>query len=91
MKHTPGPWYIEGDRLKGNRDIPTFAIVHGVASTPEHIDQHKRNMNLIIAAPELLQALEEILQHIGTLRVTQPKKIEAFNKAEKAIKKAKGE
>lgn len=86
-KYTPGPWELCGEKLKGKRDVPTFATIQGIASTAEHIHQHKHNMNLITAAPDLLEALE-MARDIIEENMSQT---EEMRKIYEAIAKAKGE
>ena len=67
--HTPGPWEVtettEG-KYKGwlgVRRVGTCeAVVYRVdPGTGFHMETHKADANLIAAAPELLQALENIM------------------------------
>ncbi|WP_313610747.1 hypothetical protein [Rhizobium sp.] len=70
VKHTPGPWTIEGKGLKllvgPNRssDGKVFPIVASVGIHPDHTAETKRkieaDVQLISAAPEMLGALKDI-------------------------------
>ncbi len=73
-KHTPGPWRIEGQSICGN-DINGFICTwSGYAA----------DARLIAAAPELIEALERILNYDN---ISLP----VENIARAAIRKARGE
>ena len=62
-KHTPGPWYVEqdGDAWKINSDECGIALVHDpIAIELDRADEIEANARLIAAAPELLEALDEL-------------------------------
>ncbi len=59
---TPGPWKLIGDRLSGNRDIPTFAIINGLASSEKHIREHRENMAAIAAIPEMYDVCQAAIE-----------------------------
>lgn len=73
-KHTPGPWKTE-DRRYLITDAPDegsigvyaggfwIADVHGAHVGPKSRDEADANARLIAAAPELLEALEALLQN----------------------------
>ena len=98
MSHTPGPWYahdFSGLNSNGKKD-PSDVCVSCV--TPDHLTvcymgngltaTHKEweaNAHLIAAAPELLEALEELLGW----ECLAP--IEAYENARDAIAKARGQ
>lgn len=85
-KHTPAPWYV---KIAGKN---WFVESEGRQITcADEIDREDTaNANLIAAAPELLEALENIIDdQYGTLaEIMEPWKIED---AKQAIKKARGE
>ena len=61
MKHTPAPWVAEGSTRDGD-----FAI-YNEETYEEVLDIHtgdikKNNLNLILAAPDLLEALIEMIE-----------------------------
>lgn len=67
-KHTPGPWEVAGEfRVRSKADPD-----RGICSTGSYFDgrrdteeQHRENMSnarLIAAAPDMLEALEEVYQ-----------------------------
>ncbi len=91
-KHTPGPWRV-GDAGHTVFGPPTAAISpRTVARIPKlalpcavaAIDENIANVHLIAAAPELLSALELILE-------SNPELAEVADSARAAIAKAKGE
>ena len=93
-KHTPGPWKVlseEAIRIK-SQDGSLLAMLHhlrGVHGVNGRIpiEEVHANARLIAAAPELLEALKELLglaERHGWLHV-------AVNNARAAIAKAEGE
>jgi hypothetical protein len=115
IKHTPGPWYskdgditaykpslIEG---RGNRivRIADYRSYEALQSKEVGYDEIKANARLIAAAPELLDALENVLDafiHVpgdtegNKARTTAARIIGSPNgllaRAREAIEKAKG-
>ena len=93
IKHTPGPWFITGSMTKyveariPGRMIQEVAACGPTAADDGYGEQQMANARLIAAAPELLDALEEVVQwlelgdHEGQMH----------SKARAAIAKAKGE
>lgn len=58
MKHTKGPWFfLPGNRVCTEKGT-TIAILQHVWSDPE---ETKANAKLIAAAPELLEALTDLV------------------------------
>lgn len=79
FKGTPGPWFVggnEGNKLSVNADQYFVALV-------DEGDSQEANTRLIAAAPELLEALQD-LQARACIYVNT-------SKAEAAINKATGE
>lgn len=89
-KHTPGPWRIER-RIRtaiyaGQKHIAMVAFFKtGIPETCIGDQEHEANVNLIGAAPGLLDALEFLLAAAGGVST------EATLKARAAIAKAKGD
>lgn len=89
-KHTPGPWHhvMDGFRITiGNKKTGRTTTPHNymVAEIPDNSFIAEANARLIAAAPELLEALEDILSSgIGLSNRLDLK-------ARAAIAKAKGE
>jgi hypothetical protein len=96
--HTPTPWYIaHHSDINGGQsidirhccDIPPFTPeIHQIARLPENA---MANARLIAAAPDLLSALDLILNKINAHGLKNKHMIAAIEKAELAIAKAKGE
>lgn len=71
MKHTPGPWVVKPDLDEnglGSFGIckdgdSTLAVTCGRV-TPRLIEKARANAQLIAAAPDLLQALEYLLDFV---------------------------
>ena len=88
MKHTPGPWtFVQG----GSGNFPTWNVRIGsnlitlpFASSMDTLDADAR---LIAAAPDLLEALNDILNGHGDPDIPEA----ALAKARAAIAKATGE
>lgn len=77
-QHTPGPWTIREGTSLGYCDI-VAPKGRWIVEVP--VDHDENNSNLIAAAPELLNALEDILAH-GLRDGTMKKAISAITKAE---------
>jgi len=86
-KHTPGPW----NRIKGDRNV--YSASGTVCKTPAIIGggsaaaNWEANARLIAAAPDLLEALSEIINDGGKFVMTN----ETHRKSRAAIAKARGE
>lgn len=67
QQHTPGPWFITGRMTKyveariPGRMIQEVASCGPTAADNGYGDQQMANARLIAAAPDLLEALEEIV------------------------------
>lgn len=84
-KHTPGPWNVERTiKTAINGNNKHVAMVNWGRGIGE--EEHQANVNLIAAAPELLEAAQKALEDCVDLIAT-----EAGIALEKAIAKAKGE
>lgn len=97
-KYTPGPWITEKSgsaiwigpnfhRTDGKVEL----IVTHINIDPEYkkgvLAKNEANAKLIAAAPELLEALEEMIDEVGVKFLTDRQK-SAFNKGIAAVKKA---
>lgn len=104
MNHTPGPWHftanmygINNKRVYGVED-KNSPFPEGVANCGFGIGS-EANARLIAAAPELLQACQEFVEHIKSLGTDTEKcrylsmalNCRAGNLIEQAIAKATGE
>ena len=89
-KHTPGPWRSRNRLGSGNwKDersigVESFEwIIADVCGDIDHTDEARANARLIAAAPDLLEALADLVENgLGT---------EAVKRARAAIAKARGE
>lgn len=88
MKHTKGPWY-HVPHNDATKQIPILTGIDsevvcfiGVKGMP-----NIANAKLIAAAPELLEALQSIIE-IGKRDMSNPKYAGYFEGAKEAIKKA---
>ena len=105
-KHTPGPWRVCGGMtpkytgIVSDKGYIVFEMGDysqqyendSTVEAPGYIEQ-RANADLIAAAPELLEALEELM---GSYKSSLSDRLKAewfeeYRKAEAAVKKAKGE
>ena len=84
MKHTKGPWNIEGE---STLNIVSRAAAKGrrISSLLATCEEDNANARLIAAAPEMLEALESVLKNnrlMNALEVSQRRLImDAVSKA----------
>ena len=90
MAHTPGPWHAAKHFQTDENGVPINA--HGlqiaVSKYLGGTDQSFDNAKLIAAAPELLEALKNVLDWAVYDEARTDKCIDAVHKARSAIKKA---
>ncbi len=74
MKHTPGPWRVEGEYIRkkiaaGGKHIATIGFLDCGPGDPRSIspEEHNANTALIAAAPELYRFSRLLVQDIGML------------------------
>lgn len=87
MKHTPGPWYWDSEGL-GSKSLLVFGKDYPLEMTSA------ANKNLIAAAPDLLEALQETAYRLDSLISTgraSDLDVKAAEKARVCISKALGE
>ena len=87
--HTRGAWEVSADTFEEDWDIVGRSVLEKVAIVPKDYDDRVGNARLISAAPELLEALEDILSLNNV--TTLPKRKRIWAAAGAAIAKAKGE
>lgn len=95
-KHTPGPWEARGHIVMGKDEMPVAAIWVQGYSLPDNpepedvrkfadaLEKDKANARLIAAAPEMLEALENIENDDAHMPAA------IWDLIQKAIAKAKG-
>jgi hypothetical protein len=98
--HTPGPWYVrEQDDIDAEGNGYVWAVKgesHGsYIQNPGHANS-EANARLMAAAPEMLKALEELLDLTALMpnsddAVNDPELEPALERARAAIAKAQGE
>lgn len=90
-KHTPGPWFIDEtwQTAVQSKDKHIAMVNFHKDDTARSVFglEHMANAKLIAAAPELLEALQSILD-IGKRDMSNPKYDAYFSTAKEAIKKA---
>lgn len=63
-QYTPGPWRIGTPPPNGEQTIGTLnGLMVAVATTGAEMEETKANARLIAAAPELLEALQSVLDN----------------------------
>lgn len=96
---TPGPWkFLESfGRVETEQHVIAY-IAGGVGSPHFNLDHAKANGALIAAAPELLEALDGLLDYLRTFWPDEPlfstddnKQSHDIYNAEAALRKAKGQ
>lgn len=88
-KHTPGPWFSQYDD-NGFYEIGSEAVSRRVAFTYSEYDTDEANARLIAAAPDLLEALQRLLDATTPLFFITQNDHTAFHQASAAIAKATG-
>lgn len=89
MSHTPGPWNYEEPDVVG---LPHLRAANGDAvATFLREPWNSSDIPLIAAAPELLEALEALLQLSITPGIGQHQRTKAINTAKAALAKARRE
>lgn len=83
--HTPGPWFVDGDDPEGAVTDSGPLLIHVVDS-----DHPAEDTRLIAAAPELLEALRDLLD-VAEDALDGVDEWDARGKARAAIAKARGE
>ena len=62
MKHTSGPWIKKGDWIHGSQESGAVTGICQVLSNCGVEETVRANANLIVSAPELLEALVALLK-----------------------------
>jgi hypothetical protein len=92
--HTPGPWEAIGNLVRSPMDKESGSGVMLAECADRwflkvNSDEAKANARLIAAAPELLEALQNLLAVAG-VRIDDPRIVQ-FDAARAAVAKATGE
>lgn len=101
-KHTPGPWSYRKAQTHPTSKVYSYEVftpAYDVASATPHVGIRKEaDARLMAAAPDLLEALEEMLAvapsrapAAGVIVGIEDRHANAISKARAAIAKAKGE
>ena len=92
-QHTPGPWYAD-DAAENSHlaacmiENPSWIAIEDTAPDGGHLAYcHPNNARLIAAAPELLAALDALINMPSDMTA---ERVTALNAASAAIAKAKG-
>ena len=65
QKHTPGPWHIDFDDCEADIHSGFGMVAKTMGHGKEQDDEGRANARLIAAAPELLEALEALVNDFG--------------------------
>lgn len=89
IEHTPGPWVVSGDYIQAE-----------IEAEKENYDEawicqwgaysNKANANLIAAAPDLIEALENLAEHVENKDGNFTMRAHFLKEAFAAINKARG-
>ncbi|HGO9514213.1 hypothetical protein [Pseudomonas aeruginosa] len=93
-KHTPGPWGQDkwgSLQTEGGQDVLLRGITTISAGSDERIAEAEANTRLISAAPELLEALQDLDALRGPFPPSDEAVEDAWRKASAAIAKATGQ
>jgi hypothetical protein len=100
MKHTPGPWEIRGNEIVATTIRPDWADENSDAGERLSVIDLRgalggldsvKDANLIAAAPELLEALEDIIEYAQDCASDKGEFPFCIGVAKQVIKKARGE
>ena len=96
VKHTQGPWkkfstpedehqtiFIASETYGAICQIP-----HRLKGKPEIINEHEKNAQLIVAAPDLLEALTKVIEETEAYTPRKVTDQHHWNKAKEMAKKA---
>lgn len=86
-KHTPGPWDCIGGAVYANDGQTPIAYMDRVSGNGTSPVERDQNAHLIAAAPELLEALQNLVANCREICPGMPNMMQA----EAAIKKALGQ
>jgi hypothetical protein len=93
--HTPAPWAVDGTLNSGDLDVISadgrIAMIDDSRATGWNEPTIKANARLIAAAPDLLNALDGLLDYLRDYDADYPEAAPIFGKARTAIAKATGE
>lgn len=96
--HTPAPWWVDDDGYIAAGSGDTYVTVAEGLAPSDDLDEITANLNLLAAAPELLAALEDMVQTVEYLapeKFDDPEHEREFNarleQARSTLAKARGE
>lgn len=86
-KHTPGPWLSRGKSDSVHESSDTHPYGHQIFMFAEDQGPSDDDLNLILSAPDLLEALEEVVQWLELGDHEGP----MYDKCKSSIARARGE
>ncbi len=97
-KHTQGEWKLNHNSLQGSlsnyiitesgEKICGISINYDGINNVQKFNEAEANAKLIVAAPEMLEALKMCINHVGTIANKSEPARNAYNKAKEIIQKA---
>lgn len=91
MSYTPGPWFVDDSHVRTAINAKDKHVAMVNLEVP--VEEHKGNVNLIAAAPDMLDALESCLSYMVNLARSfgrNTDELPSVLKTKQAIAKAKG-
>ena len=96
-QHTPGPWKIDHFntstgcyQISGHEQVLNLAFVQDYSDEGDSDQEAKANARLIAAAPDLLEALKDLIASASPTEKEHPRMFAAWQQARAALTKAKG-
>ena len=90
-KFTPGPWLYRGKSNSVHESCSTHPFGHTIFVFDDDAPLRDPDLSLILAAPDLLEALEQMIDEYGTAGDGWPRNNKALRDARAAISKARGQ
>lgn len=95
-KFTPGPWHAFGDSVKKGRYVVAKVNAAEQLGIVESSERAAHNAHLIAAAPQMYEALEDLLDEVESLVASgdagrEPILLKFREAAHAALKAARGE
>jgi len=95
-QHTPGPWTVKGVHVGPSKHFRAYSIEPNICEMNSSLapDDVSANARLIAAAPQLLEALKELIAEYDAMELTQgcyPNETGGMILARQAIAHATGE
>ena len=90
-KFTPGPWLYRGKSNSVHESCSTHPFGHTIFVFDDDAPLRDPDLSLILASPDLLEALEQMIDEYGTAGDGWPRNNKVLRDARAAILKARGQ